>query len=135
MATEISLKFYIYCILLLTLYVGISMCQINRPTPPPPGTHPVVSDGIVYNLWHIPVECQRPEVMHQSEFRYGTTVPTKRKKAIMRDGSPYKIHGNFALSPLSCLYIEPGTVLHFGPGYGMIINGTLIARVGIKFIT
>lgn len=98
-------------------------------TPPPPGEKPVISNGIVYNLRHIPVECQEPRVLEVRQINYGMVLPENKKWAIMKIYSPYKIQGNIEIPPNTCLYIEPGVTMYFGPGFGMIVNGTLIARV------
>lgn len=66
-------------------------------------------------------------MLDPDEIKFGMVIKSS-KKAIMKDQSPYKIYGNIELDKKSCLYIEPGTTLHFGAGYGMIINGTLIGR-------
>lgn len=48
---------------------------------------------------------------------------------MMKKDNPHIIKGNIQIAATGCLYIEPGTVLKFAPGQGMIVNGTLIARV------
>lgn len=125
MAAPVLFRIWVFCWAYLC-FVDVGWGQRN--TPPPPGKIPVVSDGIVYNLHHIPSSCRQPRVLDPEEIKFGIIVKGA-KKAIMRDQSPYKVYGNIELDPHSCMYIEPGTTLHFGPGYGMIINGTLIARV------
>lgn len=120
---EISLFTFIF------ITTCIRFCSSQIFTPPPPGEKPVISNGIVYNLRHIPVECQQPKVLEFSDIRYGMVLKPNQKRAIMKIYSPYKIHGNIEIPPSSCLYIEPGVTMYFGPGFGMIVNGTLIARV------
>ncbi|KAL3873370.1 hypothetical protein ACJMK2_036499 [Sinanodonta woodiana] len=102
----------------------------QRITPPPPGQDPVIANGIIYNLWHIPLDCRDPEILAKAEFE-GAGIVISTKKAVIRDGSPYKIKGNIEIDPKGCLYIEPGTVFHFAPGRGIMVNGTLIARGSI----
>ena len=118
-------------VLFTCIFIGISIDFSNSQifTPPPPGEKPVISNGIVYNLRHVPVECREPRVLEAREIRYGMVLPVNSKRAIMKIYSPYKIHGNLEVPPSTCLYIEPGVTLYFGPGYGMIVNGTLIGRV------
>ena len=124
-----KLKVIVQCILLLGCVCVVSG-QPPIITPPPLGPRPVVANGIIYNLGHLnmaPLSCNDPRVMPYDEFEFGVTI--KEKKGILKEGSPYKVGGNIELAAGSCLWIEPGTEFHFGPGFGMIINGTLIARV------
>lgn len=132
MATVYNLKW--------SLTVGIILCSVSVSvgqdyiTPPPVGPKPVVANGIVYNLFHlkmVPEICRRPYVLEKVLFEFGVSIKKGEKKAIMRSGSPYKMKGNIELEPQSCLWIEPGTIFHFSPGYGFIVNGTLIARVSV----
>lgn len=94
-------------------------------TPPPQvGNKPTVANGIVYYLNHVPDHCKNPYV---TKYPSGGVVQGKR--ALMKNDSPHRIYGNIEIPASACLYIEPGTELRFGPGYGIIVNGTLIARV------
>ncbi|KAL3873372.1 hypothetical protein ACJMK2_036501 [Sinanodonta woodiana] len=102
----------------------------QKITPPPRGQDPVIANGIIYNLWHIPIDCRDPEILAKAEFE-GAGIVISTKKAVIRDGRPYKIKGNIEIDPKGCLYIEPGTVFHFAPGRGIMVNGTLIARGSI----
>ncbi|XP_033735968.1 LOW QUALITY PROTEIN: protein bark beetle-like [Pecten maximus] len=117
----------LFWVLYLTLMCLVDVGWGQRITPPPPGNLPEVSNGIVYNLHHIPAICREPRVLDPDEIKFGIVIKGS-KKALMKDRSPYKVYGNIELDSKSCLYIEPGTTFHFGSGYGMIINGTLIAR-------
>ncbi|XP_021367968.1 protein bark beetle-like isoform X3 [Mizuhopecten yessoensis] len=117
----------LFSVLYLTFVCFVDVGWGQRITPPPPGNLPVVSDGIVYNLRHVPAICREPRVLDPDEIKFGIVIKGS-KKALMRDQSPYKVYGNIELDSKACLYIEPGTTMHFGAGYGMIINGTLIAR-------
>ncbi|KAK3092533.1 hypothetical protein FSP39_004063 [Pinctada imbricata] len=123
-----KLKVWIECILLLESVIAV-VGQVPVITPPPPGPKPAVHNGIIYNLHYlgmVPYSCNDPRLMTLTDFRFGATI--KDKRGIMQEGGPYKVEGNLELAPGSCLWIEPGTVFQFGPGFGMIINGTLIAR-------
>ena len=130
MATVYNLKWSLTVgIILLSVSVTFGQDPI---TPPPKGPKPVVANGIVYNLVYlhmVPEICRRPYVLEKVNFEFGIVIRKDEKKAIMRSGSPYKMRGNIELEPKSCLWIEPGTVFHVSPGYGFIVNGTLIARV------
>ena len=116
---------------LSTLFVGliwINIClheaEAQTTKPPRIGNRPVEGNGMYYYLDHIPERCQQPLI---------TTLPgggiIRGKYAFLKKDSPHIINGNIQIAPSGCLYIEPGTVLKFAPGVGMIINGTLIARV------
>lgn len=114
------------CIFIATCF---RYCTSQIFTPPPPGEKPVISNGVVYNLRHIPVECQEPKVLESNDIRYGMVMKPNEKRAIMKIHGPFKVHGNIEIPPTTCVYIEPGVTMYFGPGFGMIVNGTLIARV------
>lgn len=96
-----------------------------RPVTAPPqvGDRPIISDGIVWYLRHVPEHCRDPYVI---QYPSGGTVNGKR--ALIQRDSPHIINGNIHIPSNSCLYIEPGSLLKFGPGFGIIVNGTLIAR-------
>ena len=126
MAADFSWRYGVFCLTFLCVFTFVNG-QLH--TPPPPGDWPVVVNGIVYNLNWVPEVCKQPRVIGAEEFKFGFVMKNQRK-AIMLEHSPYKILGNIEVDPYSCIYIEPGTELQFGPGIGMIINGTLIARVG-----
>jgi len=113
-------------VILFTLLIPQSLCQ--RITPPPPGDLPVIANGIVYNLNHVPDVCKDPRILDPEQIKFGIVIKNQRR-AIMRDKSPYKVLGNIEVDPRACLFIDPGTTFHFGPGYGILVNGTLIARV------
>lgn len=112
----------------LALMIPCSWAQGTRggpiTRPPQIGNKPIVANGIVYYLNHIPVHCQEP---------YVTTFPSggivRGKRALLERDSPHVIYGNIEIPSNACLWIEPGSVLRFGPGFGIIVNGTLIARV------
>ena len=93
--------------------------------PPQVGDKPIVANGIVYYLNHIPVHCQEPYVA-----RYPSGGIIDGKRALLERDNPHEIYGNIQIPAGACLWIEPGSVLKFGPGFGIIVNGTLIARVG-----
>ncbi|XP_076442507.1 protein bark beetle-like [Babylonia areolata] len=99
--------------------------QAYRPFTPPPqtGNKPIVSNGIVYYLNHIPAHCREPLVI-----TYPSGGIVQGKRALLERDNPHVIYGNIEIPPDACLWIEPGCVLRFGPGYGIIVNGTLIAR-------
>ncbi|GFR58265.1 scavenger receptor cysteine-rich domain protein [Elysia marginata] len=96
-----------------------------QPITPPPRRNggPIVANGRVYYLDHIPKHCQPPII---DTFSNGKLV--KDNRAMMKADNPHIINGNIEIAPKGCLYIEPGSALRFAPGVGMIINGTLIAR-------
>lgn len=91
--------------------------------PPQIGDKPIVANGIVYYLKTVPDHCIEP---HVTTYPSGGLVHGRR--AMMKSDNPHVIYGNIEIPPDACLYIEPGTVMRFGPGFGMIVNGTLIAR-------
>nr|KAG5700697.1 hypothetical protein BaRGS_029062 [Batillaria attramentaria] len=95
--------------------------DITRP--PQIGDKPIVANGIVYYLRTVPDHCIEPYV---ATFPSGGLVYGKR--AMMKSDNPHTIYGNIEIPPDACLYIEPGTIMRFGPGFGIIVNGTLIAR-------
>lgn len=97
-------------------------------TPPPPGVDPVEANGRLYNLFYVPKNCKDPFVLVQEEFGGGGLI-IKDKKVLMEKYGPYTIQGNIEIAPSGCLVIMPGVKMYFGAGYGIIVNGTLIARV------
>lgn len=98
-------------------------------TPPPKESKPVISDGRIWWLRDIvPDHCKPPII---DRFPGGKVI--KDNRALLRTHNPHIIRGNIEIAKTGCLYIEPGSVLKFGPGYGIIVNGTLIARVGHIF--
>lgn len=109
-------------IFILTWIGDMVLCQIT----PPPQLHdgPVIANNRVYYLKTFPARCGPPLI---DTFPGGFVV--KDSRALMRNNSPHIIRGNIEIAPTGCLYIEPGSVLKFAPGQGMIVNGTLIARV------
>ncbi|XP_067681580.1 protein bark beetle-like [Haliotis asinina] len=94
-------------------------------TPPPDLGRPVVANGIVYFLHYIdiPDHCLEPRV---SKYPAGAVIRDRR--ALMRADNPHITYGNLEIAPSGCLYIEPGVEMRFGPGFGIIVNGTLISR-------
>lgn len=120
--TVISCFIFVYCI--------NSVVSQGIITPPPPGVNPVEANGRLYNLFYVPRICKDPWVMVQSEFSGGGIVITGRK-VLMQKYGPYHVQGNIEIAPKGCLVIMPGVEMYFGVGYGIIVNGTLIARVGI----
>ncbi|KAK0049320.1 protein bark beetle [Biomphalaria pfeifferi] len=119
-ARGLRLSIYFYVLILfwtLTLIGG----QI---TPPPPiGGKPVISDNRIWYLNHIPERCRPPII---DRFNGGGIINDSR--ALIKAHNPHIIRGNIEITPRGCLYIEPGCILKFAPGMGMIVNGTLIAR-------
>ena len=102
--------------------------QGQFPITPPPriNNRPQIANGRVYFLDHIPKHCRPPII---DTFPNGKLI--KDNRAMMKADGPHIINGNIEIAPSGCLYIEPGSILKFAPGIGMIINGTLIARVSV----
>ena len=98
-------------------------------TPPPPGRLPVEANGRLYNIEYVPSVCKDPFITAKAEFQGGTTI--RNKQVLMKKYGPFHIGGNIEIAPSGCLVIMPGTELYFEPGMGMIVNGTLIARVSM----
>lgn len=96
-------------------------------TPPPPGVHPEEANGRLYNLYYVPTVCKDPFILAQSEFGGGGIV-IKDQKVLMEKYGPYHIRGNIEIAPSGCLVIMPGVKMYFGIGFGILVNGTLIAR-------
>lgn len=114
-------------ILVLTC-CAYSVCSQRYITPPPPGVNPVEANGKLYNINYVPSVCKDPDLMVKEEFSGGGII-IKKKKVLMEKYGPYEVQGNIEIAPSGCLVIMPGTKMYFGPGYGIIVNGTLIARV------
>lgn len=93
---------------------------------PPPQIHdgPVIANNRIYYLKTFPARCGPPII---DKFPGGTVI--KDSRALMKKDNPHIIKGLIQIAPSGCLYIEPGAVLQFAPGQGIIVNGTLIARV------
>lgn len=122
----ITCVWLLFCLCCFTS-VRISQGQGNLfVTPPPDLGRPVVANGIVYFLHHIdiPDHCLEPRV---SKYPAGAVIRDRR--ALMRVDNPHITYGNLEIAPSGCLYIEPGVEMRFGPGFGIIVNGTLISRV------
>ncbi|GFO27981.1 class a scavenger receptor srcr domain with c-type lectin domain [Plakobranchus ocellatus] len=111
--------------LLCLLAIDLPLVESQGPITPPPkiNDRPVIANGRVYYLNHIPQHCQ-PTLI--DTFSNGMLI--KDNRAMMKADNPHIIKGNIEIAPSGCLYIEPGSELRFAPGMGMIINGTLIAR-------
>ncbi|XP_012945265.1 protein bark beetle [Aplysia californica] len=106
----------------LSVFVPPTSGQI---TPPPNiNNRPTIANDRIYFLEHIPKKCQPPLI---TTFPGGGIIKDG-SRALLKSASPHIIKGNIEIAPSGCLYIEPGSVLKFAPGVGMIINGTLIAR-------
>ena len=118
---------FLFCVFVLT--VRTSLGQLNSIVTPPPrdGNRPVISDGIVWYLDHIAQHCRKPLV---ATYPGGGII--KDRRALMTINNPHIINGNVEIAPSGCLYIEPGCELRFGPGFGILVNGTLISRVSCK---
>lgn len=120
--------FMMLLLVTLTLMIPCTWAQgfLGGPftRPPQVGDKPIVANGIVYYLKHIPLHCQEPYV---TTYPFGGIVHGKR--ALLERDNPHIIYGNIEIPSNACLWIEPGSVLRFGPGFGIIVNGTLIARV------
>ena len=110
--------------LLVTVTINVDG---QRITPPPPGRIPVEANERLYNVEYLPSVCKDPFITVKAEFDGGTTI--KNKQVLMQKYGPFHIRGNIEIAPTGCLVIMPGTELYFEPGVGMIVNGTLIARV------
>ena len=127
MATD-SRSFHTWVTLCFIVLCGVgTWAQGNRFFTKPPNEgypRPTIINGIIHNLYHIPEECQLPRV-----YNYPTGGIIVDKRALIKAENPHKIDGNIQIAPGACLYIEPGTVLQFSPGYGIRVNGTLIAWV------
>ena len=111
--------------------VRIVYSQIETFTPPPrtSDNKPIEANGIIYYLDYIPSRCHNPYVR---TFPFGGLVD--RPMALMRRNSPHRIRKSIEISPKGCLFIEPGCRLEFASGEGIIVNGTLIARVNFKVL-
>lgn len=121
-----------------TLFLAVIFCanidfaqgQLGKVTDPPPGRHPVEANGRLYNIPYVPGVCKDPYIVAKESFEGGTTI--KNRQVLMQKYGPFHIKGNIEIAPIGCLVIMPGTELYFDPGYGMIVNGTLIARVSLS---
>ncbi|CAL1535561.1 unnamed protein product [Lymnaea stagnalis] len=112
--------------LFLLIVCSLSLTSGQITPPPQIGDKPVISDNRIWYLNHIPQRCRPPII---DRFVGGGIIKDSRA-LILRD-SPHIIRGNIEIAPSGCLYIEPGCVLKFAPGMGIIVNGTLIARGSI----
>ena len=120
---------FLWNISLISLIISIAFSQRGIITPPPRlGSKPVIANNIVYYLDHVPDHCRDPFI---TQYKSGGIV--RGRKALLKRDNPHIIYGNIEIPHDSCLYIEPGCVLRFGPGFGIIVNGTLIARVSLVF--
>ncbi|KAK6181325.1 hypothetical protein SNE40_009204 [Patella caerulea] len=109
---------------ILTILCCVTQTFCVFVTPPPmDGDKPVFANGIVYYLNHIPDHCKEPRIT-----TYSSGGIIRDKRALVLSDSPHVIYGNIEIAPTGCLYIQPGCELRFGPGFGIIVNGTLIAR-------
>ena len=120
------------CTLLLFFCVFILLhhpCEAQLITPPPPGRDPVEANGRLYNLFYVPQRCTDPYILAREELRGSIII--KDRKVLMETYGPYHVQGNIEVAPSGCLVIMPGVKMYFDPGYGIIVNGTLVARVSI----
>ncbi|XP_052783699.1 protein bark beetle-like isoform X2 [Mya arenaria] len=97
-------------------------------TPPPPSKIPFEANGRLYNIFYVPEHCKDPFVMVQEDVKGGVVIRNKERKVLMKKYGPYHIQGNLELEPQACMVIMPGVKMYFDPGFGIIVNGTLIAR-------
>ncbi|KAH3754675.1 hypothetical protein DPMN_189356 [Dreissena polymorpha] len=97
-------------------------------TPPPEGLVPVEANGLLYNLYYVPTHCKDPFVNVPKDVAGGLLVQNRERKVLMAKYNPYMIRGNIEIEPQGCLVIMPGVKMYFDPGFGIIVNGTLIAR-------
>lgn len=107
----------------------VSVPVFGQITPPPKiNDSPVIANNRIYYLKTFPEKCGPPLI---DTFPGGVVI--KDSRAMMKKDNPHIIKGNIQIAPSGCLYIEPGAVLKFAPGQGIIVNGTLIARVRHAF--
>lgn len=125
-----TLKKQSFLVIILIYFVSEVISQ-KFVTPPVPGIEPIEANGRLYNLHYVPSKCKDPYLLAQSEIGGGGVV-IKNQKVLMEKYGPFHIQGNIEIAPSGCLVIMPGTKLYFGPGYGILVNGTLIARVSIN---
>ena len=120
-------------IVAITAFLCCVLCCVSaqiRITPPPPGRDPVEANGRLYNLNYVPSQCKDPKIIALPTFGgLGQTI--KEPRVFMPKYGPFLITGNIEVAPSGCLVIMPGTEMFFNPGLGIIVNGTLIARVSI----
>lgn len=117
------------CVVLLCILcceVGFSSGQITNP---PPGLIPIEAHGKLFNLFYVPSICKDPYILGQEDVGGGVVIRDREKKVLMEKYGPYMVQGNIEIEPKGCLVIMPGTVMYFNPGFGIMVNGTLIARV------
>lgn len=126
MAENCCRKIFVVSFLCTVIGINIGYVRGQWVTPPPPGRIPVEANGRLYNIEYIPGVCKDPYVASKAGFEGGAII--KNKQVLMQKYGPFHIKGNIEIAPTGCLVIMPGTELYFNPGYGMIVNGTLIAR-------
>lgn len=114
--------------LLLKLHITSISARGGITPPPNIDNRPVISDDRIWFLNHIPEKCRPPLI---TKLTGGGII--RNSLALIKRDNPHEIKGNIQIAPSGCLYIEPGAVLKFAPGVGMIINGTLIARVSSHY--
>lgn len=117
------------CILLLHVLFCYVIFGTGQITDPPPGLIPIEANGKLYNLFYVPERCKNPFILGQEDVGGGVVLKNTEKRVLMEKYGPYKIQGNIEIGPKACLVIMPGVVMYFNPGFGIIVNGTLIARV------
>ena len=120
-------KQYLLTCLFVVIITHIDDVHGQRQTPPPPGRIPVEANGRLYNVYYLPSVCKDPFITAKAEIQGGTTI--RNKQVLMKKYGPFHIKGNIEIAPTGCLVIMPGVEIYFDPGMGMIVNGTLIARV------
>ena len=103
-------------------------------TPPPYSDTPTEANGRLYNVHYLPDNCLDPWIMVQEEFGGGGIILKSQRRVLLQKYGPYNVQGNIEVDPKSCLVIMPGTEMYFNPGYGIIVNGTLIARVSFLLL-
>ena len=124
-------ELFTHVCVLFACFVGLALSQ-QIITPPPPQRWPVEANGKLYNLFYVPNKCKDPWVMSNEEFGGGLVL--RNKHVIMEKYGPYNVQGNIEIAPEGCLVIMPGVEMYFNPGHGIIVNGTLIARVSYFMI-
>jgi len=118
------------------IVVIVTVCYFTpgeaQITDPPPGRIPVEANGKLYNVVYLPLHCKDPYIVSAQEIRGGLLLHDRTRKVLMKKYGPYHIQGNIEIDPSSCLVIMPGVKMYFDPGFGIIVNGTLIARVSVQ---
>ena len=118
-----------------SLVIHVLLCYVvivpGQITDPPPGERPIEAHGKLFNINYVPERCKNPSILGQEDVGGGLVIKDRDRKVLMEKYGPYKIQGNIEIEPKACMVIMPGVVMYFDPGFGIMVNGTLIARVGI----